>query len=173
MTNSEINEFLGDLSFDRDEIVGKLERLQKTLDQAMPSVLGVPKYKSVNQYNETREEYQKWLRSQADGWLTADCWSMGTRIVMAHLWNKINHDFDQKLETYWHDEYEGKLAWKNDYPYFEFKQSDLAKELGMTNKGLRQILISVSDCDRWIQRHPFKYNYWVFNGEAVTRSYER
>ena len=132
-----------------------------------------PKYKKINRWGETEEQYQKWLRSNADGWLTAKGWSLGSRVVMSHLWNKIDHNFDMDVNTYWSDELRGPLAFNPDYPYQEFKQSDLAKELGMTNKGIREILENISDTDYFVQRHPFKFGYWIHNGESVIRSYQR
>jgi len=151
------------------ELVDKLTLLQKTLNEAIASSLAKDTYNVLNEYGQTRIEYQKWLRSEVGRWLRASDWSLGQRVVMAHLWSKIDHKFDLKPQFWMEGDNPSDL---NEY-HFIFRQSDLAEELGMTNKGMREILEQLSGTDALVQKHPYKAFHWIFNGEAISRSYEK
>ena len=161
--------------FEKTAVIGTLEEVRTAIQEAMDSVLE-PKYKNTNRWDETPEMYQKWKLKHIQNILMGESSTRGARIIMAYLWTKIDHPFNVIPKCYW-KEYLGKggeLDFDPEYKYYvTFKQSDLARELGMTNKGVREILESIKNVDHVVQRHPHFFNYWIFNGEAVTRSYEK
>jgi len=85
MTNTELNEFLGDLNFDRDEIVGKLERLQKSLDQAMQPLL-VPRLNKTYR----KAELIDYIYESNLGW--------ASRSVAIYLIHNYDEDMSHSVE---------------------------------------------------------------------------
>lgn len=130
---------------------------------------------TVNKWDETPEQYQKWLLRNTRDWLAAERWTLGQRVVMAYLFSTIEHSYDHNPKQFWEEDYGkgGELDYDPNYKYHMFKQSALAEELGMSNKGMREILECLAETDHYVQRHPTKYNWWIFNCEGVVRGLER
>ena len=142
MTNSELNEFLGDFDY-TNELVEKLETLQQTLEQAMQPI--TPKYK------EDRSQRLKILlnMSMRDG--DKDLNPHEKSILNALRWQKVVNAYE--------------LDWKpsniNGSNKLRFKLKDLEGPTGWSSTTIKRnvkSLIAKGD----IQRDPHTNGYYNF-----------
>lgn len=160
MTNEELNYFLDKIG--RDEAghqviqanakiaVAALEELQKVFNATMNSIEITPKYKEVNQWGETEEEYQKWKLNAAMESLKC-ARTPAAKLVMLYFWNRLDHKFNEDAQE------------------LNFRVTEVAQDLGITSKGIRDILPAL-ETDGFIRRKS-GWN-WHFIGEPVMRRME-